>query len=191
MTQGRGDRDEWVTHYTLSHSQDAFRWSFINDPYGDKRVSFNVIATTGGWEELDKSLVFWLRINLLYYDDEISIKRWRNDERQRTHNLPQCQYVHPISYMVYLGTEHGPTHGQWSATKRRWNVCPQLRTWMRDVSSWCYSMKWASATLAKLLLCACRKDKILRRVLSPTGNLFYQCSLFPTYWIWFWFSRLR
>jgi len=58
MTQGRGDRDEWVTHYTLSHSQDAFRWSFINDPYGDKRVSFNVIATTGGWEELDKSLVF-------------------------------------------------------------------------------------------------------------------------------------
>jgi len=71
MTQGRGDRDEWVTRYTLSYSQDASRWSFINDPYGNKRVSFNVIATTGGWAELDKSLVLWLRINLLY-DDEIA-----------------------------------------------------------------------------------------------------------------------
>jgi len=103
MTQGRGDRDEWVTHYTLSYSQDAFRWSFVNDPYGNKRVSFDVIVTTGGCAELDKCLVLWPRINLLY-DDEISIKPWRNDDRQRTHNLFQCQYVHPISYMACLRT---------------------------------------------------------------------------------------
>ena len=40
MTQGRGDRDEWVSAYTLSYSQDAFRWEYVNDPYGNKKVSF-------------------------------------------------------------------------------------------------------------------------------------------------------
>ncbi|XP_069674564.1 lactadherin-like isoform X2 [Periplaneta americana] len=38
MTQGRGDRDEWVTDFTLSYSQDAFRWEFVNDPYGNRKV---------------------------------------------------------------------------------------------------------------------------------------------------------
>ncbi|PSN38913.1 hypothetical protein C0J52_16372 [Blattella germanica] len=38
MTQGRGDRDEWVSAYTLSYSQDAFRWEYVNDPYGNKKV---------------------------------------------------------------------------------------------------------------------------------------------------------
>jgi hypothetical protein len=83
MTQGRGDREEWVTHYTLSYSQDALRWSFINDPYGNRRVSSNLIAMTGGGAELDRDLVLWPDINLLYGDDDddISMERWRNNDR--------------------------------------------------------------------------------------------------------------
>ncbi|XP_067007369.2 lactadherin [Anabrus simplex] len=38
MTQGRADRDEWVTAFSLSYSQDAFRWDFTVDVDGQRKV---------------------------------------------------------------------------------------------------------------------------------------------------------
>ena len=39
VTQGRGGEvEEWVTHFMLSYSADAFRWEFARDIYGNKKV---------------------------------------------------------------------------------------------------------------------------------------------------------
>ena len=38
LTQGKGDVDEWVSSFSLSYSDDAYRWKFIHDAYGKKKV---------------------------------------------------------------------------------------------------------------------------------------------------------
>ena len=40
MTQGRDKRGgkSWVTHYHISYSQDAYRWEWARDIYGDKKL---------------------------------------------------------------------------------------------------------------------------------------------------------
>jgi len=38
MTQGRDGYDHWVTHYIISYSQDAYRWEFARDIYGNKKL---------------------------------------------------------------------------------------------------------------------------------------------------------
>ncbi|XP_076341698.1 lactadherin-like isoform X2 [Tachypleus tridentatus] len=38
MTQGRADGKEWVKSYLVSHSMDAFHWSFCQDTYGSRQV---------------------------------------------------------------------------------------------------------------------------------------------------------
>lgn len=38
LLQGRGDEMEWVTSFTLATSQDAFKWDFVHDVYGKKKV---------------------------------------------------------------------------------------------------------------------------------------------------------
>jgi hypothetical protein len=64
MTQGRGDRDEWVTDYALSYSQDAYRWDFINDTYGNKKVSNLQYSKLSSNENLSKAdCVICLKIN--------------------------------------------------------------------------------------------------------------------------------
>ena len=39
--QGRDKRGSrsWVTHYHISYSEDAYRWEWARDIYGDKKVS--------------------------------------------------------------------------------------------------------------------------------------------------------
>ena len=41
MTQGRDKRGgrAWVTHYHISYSEDAYRWEWARDIYGDKKVT--------------------------------------------------------------------------------------------------------------------------------------------------------
>jgi len=39
LTQGRGDGEEWVTAFMISHSMDAFHWNYITDLYGNQRVN--------------------------------------------------------------------------------------------------------------------------------------------------------
>ena len=39
MTQGRGDGNEWVTSFMVTHSLDAFHWQYVSDLYGNQRVS--------------------------------------------------------------------------------------------------------------------------------------------------------
>lgn len=41
LIQGRGDELEWTTLFTLAYSQDAFKWNFVHDVFGNKRVSLN------------------------------------------------------------------------------------------------------------------------------------------------------
>ena len=38
VTQGRGDISEWVTHFMVSYSLDAYKWEFARDIYGTKKV---------------------------------------------------------------------------------------------------------------------------------------------------------
>lgn len=38
MLQGRGVVDEWVTHFIVSYSLDAYKWDFARDVYGNKKV---------------------------------------------------------------------------------------------------------------------------------------------------------
>ena len=40
MTQGRDKKgsQSWVTHYHVSYSEDAYRWDWARDIYGDKKV---------------------------------------------------------------------------------------------------------------------------------------------------------
>lgn len=38
LIQGRGDEMEWVTSFTFATSQDAFKWDFVHDVYGKKKV---------------------------------------------------------------------------------------------------------------------------------------------------------
>ena len=38
VTQGRGDIPEWVTHFMVSYSLDAYKWEFARDIYGTKKV---------------------------------------------------------------------------------------------------------------------------------------------------------
>ena len=44
MTQGRDKKGgrAWVTHYHISYSQDAYRWEWARDIYGDKKVTANI-----------------------------------------------------------------------------------------------------------------------------------------------------
>jgi len=39
MTQGRGDGESWVTAFMLSYSLDAHNWQYVDDHYGNQRVS--------------------------------------------------------------------------------------------------------------------------------------------------------
>jgi hypothetical protein len=38
LLQGRGDEPEWVTMFSLAFSQDAYKWDFVHDIYGKKKV---------------------------------------------------------------------------------------------------------------------------------------------------------
>ena len=38
VTQGRGNIQEWVTHFMVSYSLDAYKWEFARDIYGNKKV---------------------------------------------------------------------------------------------------------------------------------------------------------
>jgi len=38
VTQGKGDSKEWVTQFHVSHSMDAYVWTFVSDHYGHKKV---------------------------------------------------------------------------------------------------------------------------------------------------------
>ena len=39
VTQGRGDVTQWVTHFMVSYSLDAYKWEFARDIYGNKKVN--------------------------------------------------------------------------------------------------------------------------------------------------------
>ncbi len=39
--QGRVDEDEWVTNFMVSYSNDAYKWDFARDIYGNKKVGAN------------------------------------------------------------------------------------------------------------------------------------------------------
>jgi len=39
LTQGRGDGNEWVTTFMVSHSVDGTHWQYVIDIYGNQRVS--------------------------------------------------------------------------------------------------------------------------------------------------------
>jgi len=39
MSQGRGDGEEWVTSFMVSHSVDAFHWRYVTDVYANQQVS--------------------------------------------------------------------------------------------------------------------------------------------------------
>ncbi len=39
VTQGRNEVDEWVSNYMISYSQDASKWEFARDIYGNKKVN--------------------------------------------------------------------------------------------------------------------------------------------------------
>ena len=45
VTQGRGNVKEWITHFMISYSLDAYKWEFARDIYGNKKVSFGLHAT--------------------------------------------------------------------------------------------------------------------------------------------------
>ena len=47
VTQGRGDISEWVTHFMVSYSLDAYKWEFARDIYGTKKVWYFL---TDYWE---------------------------------------------------------------------------------------------------------------------------------------------
>jgi len=38
MTQGRDSSDHWVTHFIISYSQDAYKWEYARDIYGNKKL---------------------------------------------------------------------------------------------------------------------------------------------------------
>ena len=42
VTQGRGNVKEWITHFMISYSLDAYKWEFARDIYGNKKVSFGL-----------------------------------------------------------------------------------------------------------------------------------------------------
>ena len=41
VTQGRGNVKEWITHFMISYSLDAYKWEFARDIYGNKKVMFH------------------------------------------------------------------------------------------------------------------------------------------------------
>ena len=45
VTQGRGNVKEWITHFMISYSLDAYKWEFARDIYGNKKVSFGLHTT--------------------------------------------------------------------------------------------------------------------------------------------------
>ena len=45
VTQGRGNVKEWITHFMISYSLDAYKWEFARDIYGNKKVSFGLRTT--------------------------------------------------------------------------------------------------------------------------------------------------
>ena len=47
--QGREKRGHrsWVTHYHISYSEDAYRWEWARDIYGDKKVRVTMLLESG------------------------------------------------------------------------------------------------------------------------------------------------
>ena len=45
LLQGREKRGHrsWVTHYHISYSEDAYRWEWARDIYGDKKVRVTML----------------------------------------------------------------------------------------------------------------------------------------------------
>ena len=63
VTQGRGDISEWVTHFMVSYSLDAYKWEFARDIYGTKKVQAVLSLITS---YLVSALYYqrqWIRIN--------------------------------------------------------------------------------------------------------------------------------
>lgn len=57
MTQGREEADEWVSAYSISYSVDAFKWSYVVDGNGNRRVyRGNVDASSVRYNLLDPPL---------------------------------------------------------------------------------------------------------------------------------------
>ena len=54
MTQGRGDGQEWVTSFMVSHSVDGFHWQYVADVYGNQKVRTGVpsISTQLGYNTI-------------------------------------------------------------------------------------------------------------------------------------------
>ena len=57
MTQGREEVDEWVSAYSVSYSSDAFKWNYVVDGQGNRRVfRGNVDPSTVRYNLLDPPL---------------------------------------------------------------------------------------------------------------------------------------
>ena len=39
LTQGRADGNEWVTAFMISHSMNAYNWFYVQDQYGNQKVT--------------------------------------------------------------------------------------------------------------------------------------------------------
>lgn len=57
MTQGREEAEEWVSAYSISYSADAFKWNYVMDGQGNRRVfRGNVDPSTVRYNLLDPPL---------------------------------------------------------------------------------------------------------------------------------------
>ncbi|XP_046438761.1 venom prothrombin activator pseutarin-C non-catalytic subunit-like isoform X1 [Daphnia pulex] len=104
MTQGREEADEWVSAYSISYSADAFKWSYVVDGYGNRRVyRGNVDASSVRYNLLDPPLqTRFVRLHVIEW-------RGRPSLRLEIVGCQECNQVITESPNVKLTSSSVPT----------------------------------------------------------------------------------
>lgn len=104
MTQGREEADEWVSAYSISYSVDAFKWSYVVDGNGNRRVyRGNVDASSVRYNLLDPPLqTRFVRLHVIEW-------RGRPSLRLEIVGCQECNQVITESPNVKLTSSSVPT----------------------------------------------------------------------------------
>lgn len=76
LTQGREEADEWVTLYSVSYSSDAFKWTYVNDAHGDRKIfRANIDSNTVRYNILEQPLeARFIRLHVIEWNSRPSLR---------------------------------------------------------------------------------------------------------------------
>jgi len=127
MTQGRDKRGAraWVTHYHISYSEDAYRWEWARDIYGDKKL-------LSGNKDSHNVKVSYLEHPVTARFLRLHVQAWFNHPSLKMDIIgcQKCnQIISEVPYTQYEGSSH--------KSYRSRHGCSDAEGHIHSSSGWC------------------------------------------------------